>query len=198
MNWRLRHAKRERSYLWTEGDSYMDGALGVELKTLVLTAASRGGADTSVGGATIEDIATRTEANTDLARQCRLVLWNGSADGDSNVASHLAEFDRIITVMGTSCVLLPPVSVGPSSSSAITAYTQAMIDIYTGLVVRGVVTFDPIDVLGPLGDGSANDLQDYAARVVPRSLLLDSVHLNLTAMTAIANRIASTLTAENL
>jgi hypothetical protein len=191
---RLRAARRARSYIWTDGDSYMSGASGVVLRTLLSTATGRQVTNTAAGGATISDCLTRIQGLTHLAYQCRFVYWNGS-ETIGTLADYLAVVDDILDVTGLNVVFLPPVAPGPSSSSAITADVQNGIDLYDALVERGVGTFDPIDVLGPLNDASAEDLQDWAAHVVPRSLRLDSVHLNSTAMTAIANEIAATLTA---
>jgi hypothetical protein len=191
---KLAAAKRARSYLWTEGDSYMSGSGGVVLRTLLSTATGRQVTNTSAGGATISDCLTRIQGLTHLAYQCRFVYWNGSETIDT-VAAYMAIIEQILDVTGDDVVFLPPVAPGPSSSSAITADVQKGIDLYDALVERGVGTFDPLDVLGPLNDASANDLQDWAAHVIPRSLRLDSVHLNSTAMTAIANQISATLTA---
>lgn len=198
MNWRLRHAKRERSYLWTEGDSYMDGALGVELKTTLPAEAGRGSADTSAGGSTITDIKTRILAQADLARQCRLIVWDGSANGFTTVAAYLAEIDAALAVMPSQCVWLPPVDVGPSASGTPTAYTLSMEAIGAGLVERGVATFDPTPIINTLSDGSPGDLQDIQARVVVRSVLLDAFHMNQAAIDLVAEQIATTLVANNL
>jgi hypothetical protein len=192
----LRYAKRERSYLWTEGDSYMDGAYGVELKNVVRTASSRGSGDTSAGSSTVTDIVTRILANDDLRRQCRLVVWDGSANGFTTVAAYLAEIDTALAQVPSTPVWLPPVNVGPSASSTPTAYTLGMEAIYAGLQQRNVATFDPVTLINnALNDGSGNDLQDMAARVVVRSVLLDSVHINQAAIDVVAAQIATTLTA---
>lgn len=197
-------AHRARNYLWCEGDSYMAGAFGVVLSDMLNATCARGVTVTAVGGSDMPTIASRVIANPTLAAQCRAVIWDGSANGvvaDGNgsftasVNSYLASIDSILAVTGTNIVFLPPVAVGPSSGFTQTDlnYVQAMLSIRDSLVSRGVGTLDPIDTLGPLNNGTAGDLADVAAHVVPSSLLVSTPHLNSTAMTAMANAIQSLL-----
>ncbi|MCK0196336.1 hypothetical protein MWN34_05350 [Ancylobacter sp. 6x-1] len=185
----------------TNGDSYMAGAGGVILNDLLRTGTGRTVVNIGAGGSTMAEALTRLQAAPYL-RDYTWVIWDGSANSYGSVSAYLATISDIVTSIGHSRIIfIPPINVGPSDSSTPTSYTNDLLSIYAGIqsLLGANRTFDPVaDVFATMGDGSANDTQDLAAHVVPRSLLLDQtagqVHLGATAMAAVEAKIAAMLT----
>jgi hypothetical protein len=97
--------------LWTEGDSYMDGAGGADLKTIVGLVTGRDVSDTSVGGATMADIRDRIVANTSSKAQSILIVWDGSTNGYVDAASYTDELETGIDALGHSRFVVIPSAV---------------------------------------------------------------------------------------
>lgn len=169
-----------------EGDSYPAGsgqnnALNVKFRD----ATGRVVISTAVGGSTLAQERDRILAAPYLLGMTT-IIWDGSANGYGSVAAELAIYDQIIAAVGLNKLLvIPSIDFGPSTSSTPSAYSIDRDLTAAGLVLRGVQTLDAKTILANLNNGSAGDLQDVSAGVVPRSLLVDGVHLLSTPMAAV-------------
>jgi hypothetical protein len=200
-NWWIQHASTgfADTDVWTEGDSYTNGAHGVSLSGALRTASGRVVINSAVGGSTLADILARLQGEPN-ARGRTLVIWDGSANGHASVANTCNLIDRIIAWHGTPSriVYVPSVAVGPSADGIKTSYTGEMEAIRDHIANTGIHTFDPVPLINALAAGSAQDLKDISAGVVCQSLLLDAVHLTQAAMTAVAEDVEAMIVAGDL
>ena len=189
--------------IWTNGDSYTDGAYGVALASSLRNLTGRIVINDAVGGSTLRAARDRLVA-APHARRKPLVIWDGSANGYGSVEETLAIVDEIVAWHGDAkrIIIVPSVSVGPSSSIAVSSYTSDMEAIRDGIIARGLwpagAEFDPTARLNAIAAGSAQDLIDMSARVVCQSLLNDQVHLKQAAMDVVTGLVASTLSARGI
>lgn len=180
------------------GDSYAAGGAGSALQNSLRTATGRVVINTGLGGSTLAAVLERILAAPYLIGMTT-VIWDGSANGYGTVMGELAIYDQIIQVCGRNKLLIiPSIDFGPSTSSTPSAYALDRMATRDGLRARGVAVLDAQAILAPLNDGSAGDLQDVSAGVVPRSCLADGVHLAVTPMNAVATSAASLLVARSL
>lgn len=187
--------------IWTEGDSYMAGAYGVIFNQKLRIATGRVVINSAVGGAPIADIQARIETYKALIAQgFTVVIWNGSADGNYNVAQNNAFVDAVVAAVGKQrLVILPSVNCGPSADGVVSSQTLALEAHRDYIASQGIVTFDPVPVINALATSpTVQDSRDISARVVCQSLLYDQtngqVHLGDAAMNAIVARTQTAMT----
>lgn len=181
--------------IWGEGDSYMAGSGGVVLNTTLASTASRLVISTAVGGSTMADIYARVAAAPYL-RNRTFVLWDGSSNGLATVAGYLAEIDQIVQALGHSrFLIIPPVT--PSATTPVSAAgSQTTADVRDGLIAAYGAShvLDSLPVLATVATSPGDDAW-VTYGYIPPSLMIDTVHLNQTAMNAIATAITTRLTA---
>jgi hypothetical protein len=181
--------------IWGEGDSYFDGAGGVALKDLLETSLGVKVINSAVGGSTLANIRDRITAR-DYLRTRKLVIWDGSANSRVSQAADIAIYQQIFDwKANSSIVIIPSLAVpnpGVASSASPSAYAAELAAETAALISTfgAAHVFNALPVLQALSTGSADDLNDLAAGLVPRSAMLDQtdgqVHLSLAAMTAVA------------
>lgn len=195
----------------TNGDSYMDGAGGVVLNDMLRANSGRVVVNIAQGGNTMSAIKARL-LEFPYLREYTWVIWDGSANSYGTVSSYVSLMtDMRDFIAHERIIFIPPISVGPSTSSTPSAYAEDMVEIYNeGRNIFGPTkTFDPCakigyneavetGVLTALSNGSPEDIQDTNAHVACRSLLLTAnpgeVHLGSVAMSAIDVKIRAMLT----
>lgn len=181
------------------GDSYVDGASGVSLKATLAAATGLRCINIAGGGTSLANQVSTYQAKPYL-NPLRFVHWDGSDNGFSSVSDDIAKYRELWDAQGATgrMLFVSPVAVpNPAqASSAVpnaqsircTARTAALIAAFGAAHV-----FDPLPTLQALGNGGADDNNDIAAGLVPRSQLYDAtngqVHLKSSAMTAVANAI---------
>jgi|GEM_PF-1795239 len=177
------------------GDSYIGGASGVILPDLYETATGQVTINIGVGGSTfLQQLGFIT--SRPYLRNLPMVIWDGSNNGMVDIASQIAIAQQIWDWKSDGRILfLPSIAVpnpGQASSSATNSngvylrqYRDALIAAFGAAHV-----YDPVPVLQTLSSNSADDINDIAAGLIPRSILLtqnnNEVHLGTAAMTAIA------------
>lgn len=182
--------------IWTEGDSYMAGAGGAVLTNLLEASTGRITINSAVGGSTLQNIRDRVSAKSYL-REKVLVEWDGSANGFVDVPTSIALLQDMVNSKADSKYLfIGSINVpnpGSASSPTVSSYTTALAALRAQMLTTfgAAHVYDPLPKLQSLGTGSADDNNDIAAGLAPRSTLLTQnsgeVHLSLTALTAIAN-----------
>jgi len=181
------------------GDSYIGGASGVVLPDLYETATGRTVYNIGVGGSTLLNQRDNTISRGYL-RKLPFVHWDGSNNGMVDITSQVAIAQQIWDWKADGRILFLPSIAVPNpgvASSAVTnsngtylrQYRDALIDTFGAAHV-----YDPVPIIQTLSTGSADDLNDIASGVIPRSALITQnnaeVHLGLAAMTAIAQHSA--------
>lgn len=73
-------SRRIAGRIWAEGDSYVGGAGGASL-AISLRALGHTVIVAGVGGSTMAEVRDRLIADAALARQCTVVVWDGSQNG---------------------------------------------------------------------------------------------------------------------
>lgn len=187
------------SNIWTDGDSYVAGASGVSLAGTLQNGTNRNVVNQAADGATLQEIRDRVLATPSL-RGKTLIVWDGSANSYTSVASACGLIDDIIAWHGapSKIVFIPSVAVGPSPNGLKSSYTRDMEAIRDHIATTGVRTFDPVPVINAIAAGSNQDLLDISAGIVCASLLQDTVHLTQAAMNRISNRVTDILAANGL
>ncbi|MDE8650483.1 hypothetical protein [Novosphingobium album (ex Liu et al. 2023)] len=180
----------------TGGDSYVNGANGVSLKASLASAAGLKVIDIGAGGTTLAQQVARYQAKPYLA-PLRFVHWDGSDNGFSSITADIANYQALADAQGGTgrFVFLAPVAVpNPAAASNPTPGAQSIrcADRHDAMLAAfgAAHVFDPLPALQALSTGGADDLNDVAAGLVPRSCLFDAsngqVHLSGTAMDAVA------------
>jgi hypothetical protein len=177
------------------GDSYMGGASGVVLPNLYETATGHVTYNIGVGGSTFQQQVGYITSRPYL-RALPMVAWDGSNNGMVDVTSQVALAQQIWDWKANGRVLFMPSLAVPNpgtASSATPSTTAATLRQYRDALIAAfgaTHVYDPVPVLQALSTGSADDANDVAAGLVPRSILLTQnageVHLGTAAMTAIA------------
>jgi hypothetical protein len=180
---------------WFAGDSYIGGAGGVILPDLYETAVNKITYNTGVGGSTFAKIRDDIIARPYL-RNLPLIIWDGSNNGMIDVATQIAIAQQIWDWKADSRILFIPSIAVPNPATAsgpainpngtyMRQYRDALISTFGASHV-----YDPVPIIQGLSTGSADDLNDIASGVIPRSTLLTQnnaeVHLSTAAMTAVA------------
>ncbi len=178
------------------GDSYIGGAGGVVLPNIYETATGKVTYNIGVGGSTFASQVGHITSRPYL-RDVPTVVWDGSNNGMVDVVSQVALARQIWDWKANGRLLfLPSIAVpnpGTASSPTPTASATLLRQYRDALVAAfgAAHVYDPVPVLQALSTGSADDLNDVAAGLVPRSVLITQnageVHLGTAAMTAIAN-----------
>lgn len=181
--------------LWSEGDSYMDGAGGVVLNDKLETALGYPVVNSAVGGSTLAGIRSRIIAKNYL-RNRPLVIWDGSANGFTDVASSLALMQEVRDWKGDANIVwiasIATPNPATASSPTVSAYTTSLVSLRNAAITAfgSAHVYDPLPVLQALGNGGTDDNNDIAAGLAPRSTLLTQnsgeVHLSNAAMNAVA------------
>lgn len=96
--------------IWTEGDSYMEGAYEVSLAKLIADTSFRQSKNTANGGSTMNEIVSRFQAAENSSLSPRVaVIWDGSPNGIEKVEDYVAQLQVAIDVLGHNhFVVIPP------------------------------------------------------------------------------------------
>lgn len=192
-------SRLDNTSLIVAGDSYVDGASGISLKATLATATGLKCINIAAGGSSLADQVATSQSKPYLTG-LRFVHWDGSDNNAGTAAEDVANYQVLSSLYSGRVLFVAPVPVpNPAGTSSPTPTTQSTrcAARYSAMVTAfgaGHV-FDALTVLQGLSTGSADDLNDVAAGLVPRSCLFDStngqVHLSSVAMTAVAAAIQS-------
>lgn len=161
--------------IWTEGDSYMQGGYEISLSNLIADASYRHVEDTAKGGATMDEISARLQAeeNNNL-RPRTTIIWDGSFNGLKSVEEYVEQLQAGIAKLGHDhFVIIPPLHGGEPTRTAIAKEIKSRWPDNT------------IDWRDVLGDYDTTIPPDWLAK--PNE---DQVHLGLGTMRQIASAIA--------
>lgn len=178
------------SGIWQlEGDSYMI----TQQAWNIAAGLGESAYYTAVGGSTLQQVHDRILGRADL-RANPLLIWDGSANGHVVGASwmDLALLGDIVAFKGEfrNWLLIPSVPIFDGTGTApggaaivrdLRDYTDAAVKMFGAEHV-----FDSVPTLRGLTTGSAEDAADIAAGFLPRSVLVDGVHLTEAAKLAVA------------
>lgn len=168
---------------WGEGDSYTGGAGGVSVMESLDRLTSRAVANRGIGGSTLASQKTRIATEVGAYSSVPLVHWDGDPNGyNADIRVDMANYAAIIASLGHSkFVIIAPLP----RAGQVAAQRQRARDLTTALKAAypGHVV-DALPILLAMGD-PATDAADIAAKVCPRSLLQDTVHLKRPAMDAV-------------
>lgn len=188
--WASEHLPRD--VIWCEGDSYCAGAGGVSL-TGSLQGLARPAVTTAVAGTNLSDQLARVLGKPGLAADGVFVHWDGSAVGNVDAATAMANYAAILASLGHSrFVIVPPVriAINTAPNNALTTAIQtALVAAYPNNIV------DAQAILASHATSPVDDA-DVAAGNVPTSLLqADNAHLTATGMGYVATAVKTLLTA---
>jgi hypothetical protein len=187
--------------IWTEGDSYMDGAYGVRLAQILATKANLTLSDGSIGGAAFVEIVARIVADADQHSTDCLVIWDGSSNGMISVDQTLADIGLIAAAMGDRpwLLIMPgiPTVRDFEDPTWVTTLAGEMRDLAAeaAQIYGPNHIFDPWPALRALAT-TAEDHGDVVAGFLPRSLYIDTYHMNTMAMNAVADAIVGQVKAQ--
>lgn len=160
--------------IWTEGDSYMQGAHDVSLSKLIADTSFRQTKGTARGGATMNEIASRLQAAENrLLRPRVVVIWDGSPNGLQSVEDYVDQLKVAIEGLGHNhFVIVPPLHGGePTRTNLAKEFKANWPD-------------NVLDWRDVLGDYDSEIPKEWLAK--PKE---DQVHLGLEAMRKMASKI---------
>lgn len=99
-------SRRLPDRIWAEGDSYMAGASGAGL-SISLRALGHVVINAAVGGATMSDIRDRLIADGALARQCKVIVWDGSQNGYTTAGAYADQLGVGLAAIGGNFIVIP-------------------------------------------------------------------------------------------
>lgn len=168
------------------GDSYMDGANGVALKTLLATASSRNCVNISLGGTTLPQ-QTTSYLNAAYLSQWPLVQWDGRDNEFVSIDDDLSYYQDMYSGANGRILIIPPIPLSVSEGTRYVARKTSLIAAF-----GAAKYFDVLPVLQALSDGSPADLAALAGGYTPPSCMQgDGQHLTSAAMTVVADAVQS-------
>lgn len=173
-----------RPAIWGEGDSYVGGAGDVSLMESLAYQGSRAVSNKGVGGSTLASQADRIEARAASYPGVPFVHWDGDPNSfAADIETDLANYARIVRAVGSDrFIIVPPLPRGGQTG----VQRQRTRDLTTRLKqIYGARVVDALPLVMALADRQT-DAADIAAKVCPRSLLQDGVHLKQSAMDYVA------------
>lgn len=177
--------QRAAGGIWTEGDSFCDPSTA----SSSLTRALRGGhrlavATTAIGGSTMEQITARIEAAASARAADTLIVWDGAANGYTDMPALLAQLARIEAARGGApWIYVPPIVANPIGTYGVDVATARA--IHDAAVAAGYWVVDPWAALQAQAS-TPEDRASIAAGGLPPSIYADGTHLTEAAMAAVA------------
>lgn len=173
-----------------EGDSYM--ALrdnGLYLARFIERNLRESAYNTAISGSSFSQIGVRIDAAG--LRDNPLLIWDGAAVGRTlgSIELELGVVDAIVRFKAPRRNWMVISSVVTRGQAFAERVRDDMIALRRELVARHgeVHLFDALPILQSLSDGSEQDRADVALGLVPSSTLIDGLHLNASALEAVAN-----------
>jgi hypothetical protein len=166
------------------GDSFPAGAGGVSFADSLRSATGAVVISIAAGSTTITDQIAQVQ-NAWWARGRKFIWWDGSPNSYGSPSAYLGNLDTLISACGGAENFggLCPLAMGPPPGSVTLADMQA---IYTGMVAKGVKTYDAQTYIASLNQ--AGDATSTAAGLVGPSSTQDGTHLIQSVMTSVANK----------
>lgn len=177
-----------------EGDSFMAGAGGLRLGDYIATKLGQAVRNEAVGRSTFAEIGDRIVANTAL-RANPLLIWDGQCNGHVD-GSIDKEMDVVASIVSfkqgrRNWLIVPSVEIPGRPNNQ--AKQEDMLRLRDALISQYGArhVFDALPLLQGLSNGEHKDRSDVGRGLVPRSLLIDKVHLNEQALMAVANALTA-------